>query len=212
MSPEIVTPLHRLFIWGLEGSRKTSIAYELYRRFFEPRGYGFLALQAPSFEDFGLALVRASREFSKVFLLLDDLTYTFHHAEKSFRAFAHHLTLIRHNLGLDKHVAVCIVAHYAASVPPVLRVAHTYVLTSLTTPAELSLARAYFKGSYLTLFRRLYLRYPNRVALINWLGRHGILKTSGVYHEVPYFNAGRMARVAKLRSIEKGGYLELLGF
>jgi hypothetical protein len=160
---KIVEPLHRLFIWGLEGSRKTSIALELYNRFFKPRGYELIALQAPSLRDFKHALL-ASRVFGKVFLLLDDLTYSYHHMSSDFRTLAQAVTLIRHIVGLDKSVAVTMIAHYASSIPPVLRTAHVYVLTPLTTPQDVSLASKYFKVRYLTLFRRLYPRYPNRVA------------------------------------------------
>ena len=188
---KIVEPLHRLFIWGLEGSRKTSIALELYNRFFKPRGYELIALQAPSLRDFKHALL-ASRVFEKVFLLLDDLTYSYHHMSSDFRTLAQAITLIRHVVGLDKSVAVAVIAHYASSIPPVLRTAHVYVLTSLTTPQDVSLASKYFKIRYLTLFRRLYLHYPNRVALVNWLGRHGLIKTQGIYHTVKYANTPRL--------------------
>jgi len=188
---KIVEPLHRLFIWGLEGSRKTSIALELYNRFFKPRGYELIALQAPSLRDFKHALL-ASRVFDKVFLLLDDLTYSYHHMSSDFRTLAQAITLIRHIVGLDKSVAVTVIAHYASSIPPVLRTAHTYVLTSLTTPQDVALASKYFKVRYLTLFRRLYLRYPNVIALVNWLGRHGLIKTQGIYHTVKYANTPRL--------------------
>ncbi|MEM4500891.1 MAG: hypothetical protein QW512_02020, partial [Thermofilaceae archaeon] len=167
MRVKIVKPLMRVWINGLEGTYKTSLALYIYFKIFARRGYELVyAPPHVSINDVEehLKQVRSNA----VYIVFDDLTYKYHSLSTEFREFASKMMTIRH-WAPQRYFVVVYISHYSRSVPPALRQAHVIAFTSLTTLEEYNIAKSYFKQEYLDFF---FSTYPKRrLILMNWFGR-----------------------------------------
>lgn len=164
---KVIRPLMRIWINGLEGTYKTSLAMYIYFKIFAKRNYELVyAPPSTSIHDVEEHLKQVRSD--AVYIVFDDLTYKYHSLSTEFREFASKMMTIRH-WAPQRDFVIVYISHYSRSVPPALRQAHVIAFTSLTTLEEYSIAKNYFKHEYLDFFFSVYPR--RRLILINWFGR-----------------------------------------